>query len=49
MPIPSQDLDFQRHMSWPFLWSASSVIKGDVIVDFVDIGGIHYYHCLKER
>jgi hypothetical protein len=29
------------------LWSASSVIKGEVIVRFVDIGGIDYYHCLN--
>ena len=46
MPVPSQDLDFLRHMLCFFLCSASSVkMRGDF--SFVDIGGIDYHHRLN--
>jgi hypothetical protein len=41
----SQDLDLQRHMSWLFCvqWVQ---LRWEVIVCFVDIGGIDDHHCL---
>ena len=42
VPIPSQELDFHRHM----LWSIFSIIWKDVVVCFVDIGGFYFHHCL---
>jgi len=41
----SQDLDFQRHMLWSFCvqWVQ---LRSEVIVRFVDIGGIDDNHCL---
>ena len=39
---------FQCHISWSVLCSLSSVkIIVDVIVRFVDIGGIDDHHCLN--
>ena len=39
--VSSQDVDFQRHMSWSSLCSVSSVsVRGD-------IGGIYGHHCLN--
>ena len=43
MPVPSQDLDFQCHMSWFFF----CVQWWEVVVLFVDIGGIVDHHCLS--
>ena len=36
MPDPSQDLDFQRYLSWSFVMLIE--LKREVIVLFVDIG-----------
>jgi len=41
--VPSHELDFQRHMSWSVLCS----VRWEVIVHFVDIGGIVDHHCLN--
>jgi hypothetical protein len=35
---PKPGLEFQRHMSWSFLMFYE--LRGDVIIRFVDIGGI---------
>jgi hypothetical protein len=43
--VQSQDLDFQHHMSWSFLMF--NEFRGEVIVRFVDIGGIVDHHYLK--
>ena len=37
---------FQRHVSWSFCGQWVQFSRG-VIVRFVDIGGIDYYHCLN--
>ena len=44
MPVPRQGLYFKRHMSCPFLCSVSD---GEMIVRFVDIGGIVDNHCIN--
>ena len=41
MPVPSQDLDFQRHMSWCFLCSVRWLFI------LVIIGRIIDHHCLN--
>ena len=41
VPVPSQELDFHRHMLWSFF---SSIIWKDIIVCFVD--GFYFHHCL---
>ena len=46
VPVLSQDLDFQRHMSWSFCVQLVQ-LRSEVIVCFVDIGGIDDYHCLS--
>jgi len=38
VPVPSQDMDFQQHMSWSFVLFIE--LRRDVIVRFLDIGGI---------
>jgi hypothetical protein len=38
--FPKTDLDFQRHMSWYILCSKFIELWWEVIVHFVDIGGI---------
>jgi len=43
VPVPSQDLDFQHHMSWSFLLSVNSIKMWGI----VDIGGIDVNHCLN--
>jgi hypothetical protein len=43
VPVPSQDLDFQGQICGLFVFSG---LKLEVIVRFVDIGGIVYHHCL---
>ena len=43
VPVLSQELDFQRHMSLYCLCSVSSV----TIKDFVDINGFDNHHCLN--
>ena len=43
--VPSQDLDFQHHMSCLFL--VFSERRWKVFVCFVDIGGIVDHHCLN--
>ena len=45
VPVPSQDLNFERHMSWSFF--VLSEWRGEMIVGFVDIGGIVDHHCLN--
>jgi hypothetical protein len=42
VPVPSQDLDFQGQICGLFVFSGL-----EVIVRFVDIGGLVYYHCLN--
>ena len=42
VPVPSQDLDFQRHMSWS---SCVQLVQLRSEVRFVDIGGIDDHHC----
>ena len=48
MPVLSQDLNSQRHISWPFLCSVNSVkkLRWEVIVRFVNISEIDCHHCL---
>ena len=46
MSVPNQDLDFQLHMSWSFCVHQVQ-LKGEVVVSFVDIGGIVDHHCLE--
>jgi hypothetical protein len=48
VPVPSEDLDFQRHMSWS-LCAQWVQLRWEVIIGFADIGGIddhHYLHFL---
>jgi hypothetical protein len=40
--VPSQDMDFQRHMVWHFF--AFNDLRWKIIVRFVDIGGIVDHH-----
>lgn len=44
IPVPSQNVDFQRHMEWSFLCSE---LRRDAIVRFPDIGGIIDQYCLN--
>jgi hypothetical protein len=44
VPVSNQDLEFQLHMSWPFVLSE---LWRELIVCFVDIGGIDDHHCLS--
>jgi len=44
-PVSSQDLDFQRHMSWVIFMFND--LRLEVIVCFVDIGNIVHQHCLN--
>ena len=44
VPVLSQDLDFQRRMSWS---SCVQLVQLRSEVRFVDIGGIFYHHCLE--
>jgi hypothetical protein len=46
MPVLSQNLDFQCHISWSPLFVLSK-LRLEVIVNFVDIGGIVDHHCLN--
>jgi len=46
MPVPSQILDFQRHMSSSFLCSVSSVKVRHVSLILVDISCIDERDCL---
>ena len=41
----SQDLDFLHHMSWSLL--VFNELRWQVVVRFVDIGGIDDHHCLN--
>jgi hypothetical protein len=43
VPVLSQGMDSQRHISWPCLYSVSSV----KIVRFVDISEIYDHHFLN--
>jgi len=43
VPVPSQELDFHRHMLWSFFFN---YLKRDVVVCFVDISGFYFHHCL---
>ena len=45
MPVLSQNLDFQRHMSWSFF--VFSELQWAMIVCFAGIGGIVDKHCLN--
>jgi hypothetical protein len=45
VPVPSQDLDFQCHMSWSLF--VFSEINRKVIVPCVDIDGFDDQHCLN--
>ena len=45
LPVPDQELDFQCHMSWSFF--VFNGLRWEVIIHFVDIGGIVYYQCLN--
>jgi hypothetical protein len=49
VPVSSQDLDFQRQMSWSFLCSVSSVkLRGYCwTIETVDVCGIDDHHCLN--
>ena len=42
--IPSQDINYKRHMSWFFMFSC---LRWYVVVRFVDIGGIVDHHYLN--
>jgi hypothetical protein len=44
VPVLSQDLDFQRRMSWS---SCVQLVQLRSEVRFVDIGGIYDHHCLE--
>jgi hypothetical protein len=46
VPISSQDLDFQRHMSWSFCiqWVQ---LRWEMIARLGDISGIDCHHCLN--
>jgi len=41
VPVPSQDLDFQRHMLWSFVFNS---LVWEFVVPVVDIGGIVDHH-----
>ena len=43
MPVPRQNLNFQRCASWSFCVQ----VRWEAIVRFVDIGGIDDHHCLN--
>jgi hypothetical protein len=43
---PGEDLDFQHSMSW-FFFCSMIWGKKEMIVRFVDIGGIVYDHCIN--
>ena len=45
VPIPNQELDFLRQMSWYFLFVFNE-LRWEVIVRLVDIGGFIGHHCL---
>ena len=47
VPVPSQELDFQRHMSWSFLFFVFNELRREVIVRFVDISWIVDHHSLS--
>jgi hypothetical protein len=42
VPVPSQELDFQCHMSLGFFY-----VQREVIIYFVEIAGIVDLHCLN--
>ena len=44
VPVPSKDMDFQRHMSWYFFFIFVYDLKWGVIVCFVDTGEIVDHH-----
>jgi hypothetical protein len=45
MPVPSHEVDFQRYMPWYcFVFSE---LRRELVVHFVDIGGIVDNHCLN--
>ena len=46
VPVPSQDLNFQRHFVVYFFFMFNE-LKWEVIVRFVDIGGNVDHHCLN--
>jgi hypothetical protein len=46
--LESQDLDFQFHMSWSF-FLLFNCLKREVVVCFVDIGGIVDHHSFKKK
>ena len=41
VPVPSQELDFHRHMLWSFFFNH---LKRDVVFCFVDISGFYFHH-----
>ena len=41
---PSQNQDFQRHMSWSFFFCVFNELMWEVIVRFVDVSGIVDHH-----
>ena len=43
--VLSQNLDFQRHMSWSFF--VFNGLRSEVNARFLDIGGIVDHHCLN--
>ena len=47
VPVPVKDLDLHHFMLWSFLHSMISGERYNVIVCFVDIGGIVHHHYLS--
>jgi hypothetical protein len=47
MTVYNKYLDFHRFMSWSYFAFVLSELRRDVVVGFVDIGGIVDHHCFN--